>query len=433
MNNLPISPSLEKLAPFLLRARVLEVGRERLAQVRNKLAFVLISEDISVLSRRQILADFPCPVFQCLSSADIARLFGYHGTRLVGFRRSALSTKIMQELKTCRISRPLLPDGKYLPRRPRVALLGASGIGRHHLAWWQLEGAEVCAFLGRSQESLAATRPRLLNGKFNGNAYTCLAELLAREKPDIVDVCLPPELHFSACRQALLAGCHVLCEKPFVYDQNLSSQALLEQAEQLAALAQEKQLLLGLCTQYAVAAQFCLAVCPPPPEGLSTYRGRLISPGRNRERRARQTWIDLAPHLLAALQVAAPEGEIDWQSLKCDFSGQRAEAQFVLRRTHHRRDIACQILTLHADEEPLNVRELTFEEQTFAIAGKADQDGIFQLEISTPAGLFTRPDMLRQVIRSFSLGKVEVSAGMANKNMRWLLGILDRVENGATP
>jgi hypothetical protein len=423
---LPISPSLTKLAPFILRARLLEVGRERLAQVSHKLAFLLLTEDISVTSRRQILAAFPCPVFQCLKSADIARIFGYNGTRLLGFRRSPLSAKIMQELKMCRISLKPLPDGKFMPRRPRVAVLGASGIGRHHISWWQLEGAEVCAFLGRTQESIAATKPRLLNGTFSGNTYTCLEELLDREKPDIVDVCLPPELHFAACRTALAAGSHVLCEKPFVYDENLSRQTMLEQAQQLTALAQEKQRLLGVCTQYAVAANFCLTYCPPPPGGLSSYQGRLVSPGRNRARGARQTWIDLAPHLLAALQVAAPEGQIDWQTLETDFAEQKADAQFVLRRKRGKRDLTCRIQTLHADTEPFNVRQLTFDDQVFDIAGKPDENGIFQLEISTPRGMVSRPDMLRQVIRSFSLGKAEVSGAMAVKNMQWLLEILSR-------
>jgi len=423
---LPISPALERLAPFILRSRLLEVGRERLTQVSHKLAFLLITEDISVSSRRQLLAAFPCPVFQCLQSADIARIFGYNGTRLLGFRRSPLSAKIMQELKMCRISLKALPDGKSMPRHPRVAVLGASGIGRHHISWWQLEGAAVCAFLGHTPDSIAATRPKLLNGTFSGNAYTCLEELLDREKPDIVDVCLPPELHFEACRTALTAGCHVLCEKPFVYDENLSQQTMLEQAQQLTDLAREKQCLLGVCTQYAVAANFCLACCPPPPEGLSSYQGRLVSPGRNRARGARQTWIDLAPHMLAALQVAAPDGELDWQTLETDFAGQKADARFVLRRKRGKRDLACRIQTLHADAEPFNVRQLTFEDQVFDIAGKPDENGIFQLEISTPRGTVSRPDMLRQVIRSFSLGKTEVSGAMAVKNMQWLLEILSR-------
>jgi len=424
MPNLPISPSLERLAPFILRARVLEIGRERLSQVRNKLAFVLVTEDISLASRRQILTDFSCPVFQCLTSEDIARIFGYNGTRLLGFRRSPLSAKIMQELKMCRLSQQPLPNGKNMPHHPRVAVLGASGIGRHHSSWWQLEGADVCAFLGRSRESIATTRAKLLGGEFRGNGYTDLAELLAKETPDIVDVCLPPEQHFVACQTALSAGCHVLCEKPFVYDETLATEVLLLQAQQLVDLALEKQCLLGVCTQYAVAAKFCLATCPPPANGISTYLGLLVSPGRNRARGARQTWVDLAPHLLAALQVAASDGEIDWQTLRTDFSGQQAKAEFVVRRHRGKNDITCQIRTLHADEEPLNVRQLTFDGKVFAIAGKPDANGIFQLEISTPLGVISRPDMLRQVIRSFSLGKTEVSGAMALKNMQWLLKIL---------
>ncbi|MFL2883604.1 MAG: Gfo/Idh/MocA family protein [Candidatus Pelagibacter sp.] len=33
---------------------------------------------------------------------------------------------------------------------------------------------------------------------------------------DIIDICLPPHLHFSACKKAMIAGKHVICEKPLV-------------------------------------------------------------------------------------------------------------------------------------------------------------------------------------------------------------------------
>jgi predicted dehydrogenase len=44
--------------------------------------------------------------------------------------------------------------------------------------------------------------------------YSSAADMLAREKLDIVSVCVPNKLHKELTIQALKAGCHVLCEKP---------------------------------------------------------------------------------------------------------------------------------------------------------------------------------------------------------------------------
>ncbi len=46
------------------------------------------------------------------------------------------------------------------------------------------------------------------------NSYSDYREMLAKEKPDLVSVCLPNFLHAEVTIAAAEAGCHVLCEKP---------------------------------------------------------------------------------------------------------------------------------------------------------------------------------------------------------------------------
>ena len=41
-------------------------------------------------------------------------------------------------------------------------------------------------------------------------------DVLKVKEIDIIDICLPPHLHFSACKKSLNAGKHVICEKPLV-------------------------------------------------------------------------------------------------------------------------------------------------------------------------------------------------------------------------
>src|SRR5436309_4981556 len=45
-------------------------------------------------------------------------------------------------------------------------------------------------------------------------AYADLAEMLAKEQPDIVDICTPPATHAKLGIQAMQAGSNVLIEKP---------------------------------------------------------------------------------------------------------------------------------------------------------------------------------------------------------------------------
>jgi len=47
-------------------------------------------------------------------------------------------------------------------------------------------------------------------------AFTTLAELVERAQPEAIVVATPPDSHAELCLQALAAGAHVFCEKPFV-------------------------------------------------------------------------------------------------------------------------------------------------------------------------------------------------------------------------
>src|ERR1700750_3104551 len=45
--------------------------------------------------------------------------------------------------------------------------------------------------------------------------YRRFAELIADRDIDVVDICTPPNLHASMIIEAMQAGKHVICEKPF--------------------------------------------------------------------------------------------------------------------------------------------------------------------------------------------------------------------------
>lgn len=89
----------------------------------------------------------------------------------------------------------------------KVCLVGVGGIsGAHIPAWEKMEDAELTAICDIREERLALYPEK--------RHYTDFDEMLEKEKPDILDICLPTYLHADFAVKALEKGIHVLCEKP---------------------------------------------------------------------------------------------------------------------------------------------------------------------------------------------------------------------------
>lgn len=89
----------------------------------------------------------------------------------------------------------------------KVCLVGVGGIsGAHIPAWERMADAELTAFCDIRPERLALYPEKHL--------YTDFDEMLDKEKPDILDICLPTNLHADYAVRAMKRGIHVLCEKP---------------------------------------------------------------------------------------------------------------------------------------------------------------------------------------------------------------------------
>jgi predicted dehydrogenase len=88
----------------------------------------------------------------------------------------------------------------------RVAIVGAGYIARVHARIARELGGEVVGVCGRTLASAAAFGI--------GAAYDNLDRLLAEQRPDVVHICTPNNLHAGQAIAAFHAGAHVLCEKP---------------------------------------------------------------------------------------------------------------------------------------------------------------------------------------------------------------------------
>ena len=101
---------VERLFPFVLRSRILLVGRDTLRRNKSRLHFVLITHDLSEQSRAEVLSDFThYPIVQHYTSAEIEQFFGLKNTKVVGFAKSGLAQSIYAELKPHRVNEPVKP------------------------------------------------------------------------------------------------------------------------------------------------------------------------------------------------------------------------------------------------------------------------------------------------------------------------------------
>lgn len=108
MNDPAPAKPVERLFPFVLKARALIVGRDTLARSKSNLHFILITTDISENSREQILKEYVhYPVVQHYAETDLEKYFALKGTKVVGFAKSGLAQSIYAELKQHRINKPV--------------------------------------------------------------------------------------------------------------------------------------------------------------------------------------------------------------------------------------------------------------------------------------------------------------------------------------
>src|SRR5215216_5012610 len=106
----------------------------------------------------------------------------------------------------------------------RVGLVGVGFMGWiHYLSYTKTKGVKLAAVCTRDPRKLAGDW-RGIKGNFGPpgeqvdlsgvTKYSDLAALLADPAIDLVDLCLPPNLHAEAALAALKAGKRVFVEKP---------------------------------------------------------------------------------------------------------------------------------------------------------------------------------------------------------------------------
>ncbi len=318
-----------------------------------------------------------------------------------------------------------------LSAAPKVAVLGASGIGRNHARWFWKHGCRVDSFLGSSPQSVHKTAAALRDVfPFEGRGYVELSELLAAERPEIVCISTPPAQHEGQIRAALEAGAHVLCEKPLLFDAAQSPRYLQARGEELLELARAKDLLFGTQMQYAAVVDELRAA--------AGHRGPVREFGMEMEtknikdnREGAQIWLDLSPHPLSVLQVLAGHGAVlDASSVECRVEKHQTHASFRLMSSRREELRASVLVRFDAQASPPR-RCFRFDDNTVELAGRREPDGEFRALLTSGGGLQTvRDDFVDTLIGDFlaaarSEKSLLVSGAMGLQNVAWQHAILE--------
>lgn len=124
----------------------------------------------------------------------------------------------------------------------RVAMIGCGANGRGHVRRLaELPQVQLVACVDIRPAALDEVRNLLSESEQSPTVYSYHKDMLEEAQPDAVVISTPHSLHFEQIKDSLLAGAHVLSEKPLC--------GSADNARHLLRLANDKGLLFGISYQ----------------------------------------------------------------------------------------------------------------------------------------------------------------------------------------
>jgi len=320
----------------------------------------------------------------------------------------------------------------------QAAVIGASGMGKHHAKWLARHGCEVGGFAGTSPESVTATTEALRDlFDFDGFGHVGVEPLLDAGEWDVISICSPHELHHEHFMAAVGTGAHIMCEKPLVFDGSLPAQVLLEQGEEMVAAAERAGIVAAINTQYvaAVGPYYELisagGVRPAPPTEFSM---QMESRGGDGGTTWEEIWVDLASHPLSVLMAFCGPGELLESTARCEVSERRVEAGFNYQPADG--PLCTAEIVCHNRTEGDLVRRLGVNGELVDYAGRNDEQGVYRAYLSCQGRELAAQDFVEASVERFLQAVrgeaprplATLSDGLANLRMQlYLLDIAHRV------
>jgi len=166
----------------------------------------------------------------------------------------------------------------------KIAVIGAgrrcNGIGAYSARFAHLEGAHIVAVLAQDLATARRDAAGLQDYGITADAYGDMQALIDHHHPDAFIIASPAATHADYCATAVAAGMHVLCEKPFIWDNGCN----LRLTTRILDSAQEQGLVVAMNSQWPFVLPVYEHLCglPPAPQiELFTIQLAPLSRGRD--------------------------------------------------------------------------------------------------------------------------------------------------------
>ena len=194
----------------------------------------------------------------------------------------------------------------------KIAIIGAgrrrNGIGAYIARYAHVEGARVVAVLAQDEAAARHDADGLKEYGIIADAYADLGALIERHRPDAIAIASPAATHADYLTRAIAAGMHVLCEKPFIWNNGCDS----TQAAQVLDAARAHNLIVAMNSQWPFVLPVYEQLCGLPPAAqIESFQIQLapLSTGRD-------MIPDAMPHALSMLYSVLGPGTLEQLTLE---------------------------------------------------------------------------------------------------------------------
>lgn len=203
----------------------------------------------------------------------------------------------------------------------KVAIIGAgrssNGIGPFIAKYFQRNGCDVCALLTARPGTAGQAAIDLKAYGIRAVPYGSAQKLFEASRPDAVAIASPTITHLPLIMTALAEGCHIFCEKPFLWGEQIDMPARIGA---IFNQAEHDGLTIGMNSQWPFTLDCYRDLCGLPAK-IERFEVRLSPICEGRE-----MILDSAPHALSLIHAACGEGEL--ADPRIDYSAGRMRIRF---------------------------------------------------------------------------------------------------------
>jgi hypothetical protein len=204
----------------------------------------------------------------------------------------------------------------------KIAVIGAgrrhNGIGAYSARFAHAEGARVVAVLAQDEDAARQDAEGLQEFGITADAYADFDALVCSHQPDAIIIASPAVTHAGYLDRAVASGLHVLCEKPFIWDEGCDYRL----AERVLDAARQRGLIIAMNSQWPFVLPAYDQLCGlPPADRIESFYIQLAPLSKGRA-----MIPDAMPHALSLLYCVLGKGMLEQihmqsapESLRLDF------------------------------------------------------------------------------------------------------------------